>query len=340
MTTTLQAPIASGFGASSTALEVVAGIDLSGKTAIVTGGASGIGVETTRALRTAGARVIVPARDTARASKALASIEGVEVEPMDLADPASIDSFSRRFVEAGSPLHVLVNSAGIMATPLERDARGIESQLATNHVGHFQLTLGLWPALTEAHGARVVAVSSWGHRYSPFVFEDPQFERRDYDRWSAYGQSKTANILFALALDVRGKEHGVRAFSLHPGTIIATSLSKHLSADELHATGVIDASGAPILDPARNLKTPEQGAATSVWCATSPRLHGMGGLYCENCDVAPLLDTSDDATTNAAQRKTGSGTRGVLPYAVDPASAERLWRWTEALLGPEVERSR
>jgi NAD(P)-dependent dehydrogenase (short-subunit alcohol dehydrogenase family) len=225
----MQNPIGSGFGAASTAQEVVKGVDLSNKVAIVTGGYSGIGVETTRALTSAGAKVIVPARDLDKAATALKGLDGVEIEAMDLLDPASIDAFAETFLASGRPLHILVSSAGIMACPLTRDSRGYESQFATNHLGHFQLVTRLWRALRQANGARVVSVSSWGHRRSPIVFDDPNFERREYDRWSAYGQSKTANILFALALDERGKAEGVRAFSLHPGSIVGTGLEKHLS---------------------------------------------------------------------------------------------------------------
>jgi NAD(P)-dependent dehydrogenase (short-subunit alcohol dehydrogenase family) len=226
---TPQARIESGFGAASTAAEVIRGCDLGGKIAVVTGGYSGIGRETTRALRSAGAKVIVPARDHDKAATALEELDGVEIEAMDLLDPASIDAFAERFLASGRPLHILVNSAGIMACPLARDARGYESQFATNHLGHFQLVARLWPALRQANGARVVSVSSWGHRHSPILSEDLNFERRDYDRWSAYGQSKTANILFSLALEARGMAEGMRAFSLHPGSIVGTGLEKHLS---------------------------------------------------------------------------------------------------------------
>jgi NAD(P)-dependent dehydrogenase (short-subunit alcohol dehydrogenase family) len=331
---TPQTPIGSGFGAASTAAEVIRDCDLSGKIAIVTGGYSGIGLETTRALRSAGARVVVPARDHDKAAAALAGLDGVEIEAMDLLDPATIDAFAERFLASGQSLPILVNSAGIMACPLARDGRGYESQLATNHLGHFQLVARLWPALRRASGARVVSVSSWGHRRSPVVFEDPNFERRDYDRWSAYGQSKTANILFALALDERGRAEGVRAFSLHPGSIVGTGLEKHLSGAELRAAGVVDEHGKPILDPTRNLKTVEQGAATSVWCATSPQLAGMGGVYCENCDIAPLVAEKNETNRgNDAIRRTGSFSLGVMPYAVDSEAADRLWRLSEQLLG-------
>jgi NAD(P)-dependent dehydrogenase (short-subunit alcohol dehydrogenase family) len=335
---TLQKPIGSGFAAASTAGDVLKGLDLSGKIAIVTGGYSGIGLETTRALRSAGARIIVPARDHDKAATALEGLDGVEIEAMDLIDPASIDAFAERFLASGQPLHILVNSAGIMAAPLARDARGYESQFATNHLGHFQLVVRLWPALRQANGARVVSVSSWGHRYSPVVFEDPNFERRDYDRWSAYGQSKTANILFAVALDERGKADGVRAFSLHPGSIVGTGLEKYLSDEELRAFGVIDENGKPIRDPARQLKTVEQGAATSVWCATSPQLDGTGGVYCENCDIAPLVPTEDQANSRMdVIRQGGSLPLGVMPYAVDTEAADRLWNLSERLTGSAIQ---
>jgi NAD(P)-dependent dehydrogenase (short-subunit alcohol dehydrogenase family) len=332
--TSLQKPIDSGFSAASTASDVIKGLSLTGKVAIVTGGYSGIGLETVRALHAAGATVIVPARDIVRAAEALKGLEGVRIEAMDLIDPASINSFAARFLVSGDALHILVNSAGIMACPLARDTRGYESQFATNHLGHFQLVARLWSALRRANGARVVSVSSWGHRYSPVVFEDPNFEHRDYDRWAAYGQSKTANVLFAVALDERGKADGVRAFSLHPGTIVGTGLDKHVTEEELRAAGVIGENGKPILDPAKNMKTVEQGAATSVWCATSRQLDGIGGVYCENSNIAPLLSKEDEARrTSPAIGKTGTLSLGVMPYAVDPDSAARLWNMSEQLLG-------
>jgi NAD(P)-dependent dehydrogenase (short-subunit alcohol dehydrogenase family) len=322
---TLQQPIGSGFGAASTAADTLRGIDLTGKVAIVTGGGAGIGVETTRALRGAGATVIVPARDRTKAATALVGLD-VEIAPMDLGDPASIAAFAAGFLASGRPLHILIHSAGIMATPFARDARGFESQFATNHVGHFQLATLLWPALQQANGARVVSVSSWGHRYSNVVLDDLHYERREYNPWIGYGQSKTANVLFAVALDARGQGDNIRAFALHPGTIASTDLGRYVSKADLRKAGVIDDHDRPILDPDRQLKTPEQGAATSVWCATSPRLAGMGGVYCENADIAPIVD---DAT---AARQFASRPNGVLPYAIDRAAAEQLWTVTERLL--------
>lgn len=322
---THQIPLGSGFGAFTTASEVISGIDLSGKTAIVTGGTSGIGLETTQALCNAGAHVIVPARDHDKAAIQFQGIDGVQIEAMDLMDPLSIDAFAERFLATGLSLHILVNSAGIGGAPLTRDARGYERHFATNHLGHFQLAIRLWPALRQANGARVVAVSAWAHSRAPIVFEDPNFEHRDYVPWLAYGQSKTANILFALELDARAKAHGVRAFSLHPGSIVGTGLSQYLSPELLRAAGLVDEHGKPILDPEKGLKTVEQGAATSVWCATSPQLEGMGGLYCQDCDIAPLVSEEN------AANPFGSIPLGVMPHAVDRQAAERLWRLSEQL---------
>jgi len=318
--TTPQQPIGSGFGAETTATEVIRGVDLSGKNAIVTGGYSGIGLETARAILSAGAKVVVPARDLAKARNALASVRSATIETIDLMDPVSIDAFATWFVDSGQPLHILVNNAGIMANPLTRDDRGYESQFATNHLGHFQLTVRLWPALQRANGARVVSLSSVGHRRAQIDFEDPNFERREYDRWAAYGQSKTANALFALSLDSVGEPHGIRAFSVHPGGVI-TDLIRHMSAEELRGYGVLDGQGRPIIDPARNMKTPEQGAATSVWCATSSQLEGLGGVYCENCDIA--IQVPGDSTE----------LRGVRPWAINRTFARELWNLSERLTG-------
>ncbi|MGV6876786.1 oxidoreductase [Pseudochelatococcus sp. B33] len=314
-----QKPIGSRFNAASTAREVVEGVDLSGKTAIVTGGYSGLGVETTRALVGAGATVIVPARDQLKAKRTLAGIGNVSIEAMDLTDPASIAAFAARIVAAGVPVSILVNSAGIMAAPLARDAEGRESQFATNHLGHFRLVAGLWPALVKAGGARVVSVSSRGHQIGPVDFDDYDFRTRPYDKWQAYGQSKTANALFALGLDRRGASAGVRAFSLHPGVIL-TDLARHLSEDEINAFDVYDENGSRRVDPTRDLKSPEQGAATSIWAATSPQLDGLGGVYCEDCEVAlPQAEAPGD--------------KGVAPWAMDPDEAERLWTLSERLTG-------
>ncbi|MEU0785766.1 oxidoreductase [Streptomyces sp. NPDC006173] len=325
--TTAQQPLHSGFGPASTAEEVAAGVDLTGRVAIVTGGYSGIGLETVRVLRAAGAEVVVPARDPARAAAALDGIDGVEVAAMDLIDPASVDAFAEGFLASGRPLHLLVASAGIMATPLTRDARGYEAQFATNHLGHFQLVSRLWPALLAADGARVVVVSSRGHRFSPVDLDDPNFEHTPYEPFLAYGRSKTANALFAVELDRRGRAEGVRAFAVHPGTIVDTGLAKHLSEDALRAAGAVEEDGTPVRDTARQLKTVPQGAATSVWCATSPLLDGLGGVYCENCDISPLVPPED----RDAWLRDEKAPAGVLAYAVDPEQAARLWDLSERL---------
>lgn len=318
---TPQVPIGSGFGAASTAEDVIAGHDLLGKVAIVTGGYSGLGLETARVLAAAGARVVVPARNLEKASAAVETIPGLTLEKLDLTDPGSIDDFAERFLDSGQALHLLINNAAVMANPLTRDARGYESQFSTNHLGHFQLTARLWPALVKAEGARVVAVSSRGHVFSGVDFDDPNFENREYAPYIAYGQSKTANALFAVSLDALGAKHGVRAFSLHPGGIVTTNLIRHQSMDYLKASGYLDEDGKPVIDPEKNKKTIEQGASTTVWCAVSDKLDGLGGVYCENCDIAPAVPTESIEIL------------GVRPWATDPELAERLWQLSERLTG-------
>jgi len=325
---TPQTPIGSGFSATSTAEQVIEGHDLTGRVVIVTGGYAGLGLETVRVLSKAGATIIAPARDIPKAEKALAGIDGVEIEAMDLIDPASIDAFAERFLASGRPLHLLVNSAGIMAPPLTRDARGFESQFATNHLGHFQLTARLWPALVAANGARVVALTSLGHRYSPVVFEDWNYEHREYQKWAGYSQSKTANSLFAVGLDKRGKSHGVRAFAVHPGGIL-TDLTRYLTREELLAGGAIDEEG----HPTARMKTLEQGAATTVWCAVSSSLDGMGGVYCENCDVAPIFPEDPSLPADTTMSANSAQSFGVRNWAVNPEFAERLWTLSEELTG-------
>jgi NAD(P)-dependent dehydrogenase (short-subunit alcohol dehydrogenase family) len=322
---TTQAPIHSGFGPATTAREVLEGIDLNGKVAIVTGGYSGIGLETTRALAEAGATVIVPARTPDKARKALNAIPRVEQSRLDLLDPGSVDGFASEFLASGRPLHILINNAGIMATPLTRDARGYESQFSANHLGHFQLTARLWPVLRNTLGARVISLSSRGHQRAGIDFDDPQFERRAYDRWQAYGQSKTANVLFAVELDRRGEAGGIRAFAVHPGAIL-TDLGRHMTDEELRSYGISPDSRLSIpagksVAEGGDFKTLEQGAATSVWCATSPQLARMGGIYCQDVDVAPILQ--EPAASNV----------GVRPYAIDPGAAEHLWTLSEELTG-------
>ncbi|MXM67356.1 SDR family NAD(P)-dependent oxidoreductase [Streptomyces sp. HUCO-GS316] len=304
---TAQHRIGTGFGARSTAADVLAGIDLTGRLAIVTGGYSGIGLETTRALAGAGARVVVPARRPRTAREAVADLDGVEVDELDLGDLESVRGFAERFLASGRTVDFVINNAGIMACPETRVGPGWEAQFATNHLGHFALVNRLWPAI-EAGGARVVAVSSRGHHIAGVNWDDLDWRRR-YDKWEAYGQAKTANILFAVHLDRLGRNHGVRAFSLHPGGIL-TPLQRHLPKEEMMAAGWIDEEGNPI--PQEGLKTPSQGAATQVWAATSPRLDGVGGVYLEDCDIA--------------EPAPADGTRtGVKDWATDPEQAARLW---------------
>jgi NAD(P)-dependent dehydrogenase (short-subunit alcohol dehydrogenase family) len=318
MTTTFtpQAPIGSGFGAASTAKEVIAGIDLAGKNVIVTGGYSGLGFEVTRALVGAGASVTVPARRPEVAREALKDVN-VEIATLDLGDLDSIRAFAESYLATGKPLDILINNAAIMAAPLTRVGDGWESQFATNHLGHYALTNLLWPALKKADGARVVELSSSGHKLSPIRFDDYNFAT-DYDKWVAYGQAKTANSLFAIKLDDLGQKDNVRAFAVHPGGIM-TPLQRHLPREEMIASGWMDEEG----NVNSRFKSTEQGAATTVWAATSPRLSGLGGVYCEDCDIA----RPTDAASSEARIS------GVNAHAIDHVAADRLWTLSAELTG-------
>jgi NAD(P)-dependent dehydrogenase (short-subunit alcohol dehydrogenase family) len=324
----LQKPVNSGFGTTSTVHDVIKGIDLHGKTAIVTGGYAGIGLETVKAFVAAGAKVIIPARDIHKAASNLRGVNNVTIEEMDLMDTESISTFADKFLSANDALHILVNNAGIMWVPLQRDKRGYESQLATNHLGHFQLTAKLWPALKKANGARVVNVSSYGHQMAPFNFDDPNFMNREYETLQGYGQSKTANNLFAVELDYHGKAFGVRAFSLHPGSVIGTDLGRVAPMALFQQMGTHDEKGNIKPEVAAKLKNVEQGAATSVWCATSSQLNGIGGVYCENVDVAELDEGNIEHNYDDP-----SSLRGVKPYSVDAENAKKLWALTEEMTG-------
>ena len=297
-----------GFGFHTTAEEVVAGIDLTGKRVVVTGGASGIGIPTSRALAKAGAEVTLAVRNP-DAAQALAAEIGANVRRLDLADLASVDAFTRGW---DGPLHILVNNAGIMATPeLELSPEGFELQFATNHLGHFALATGLHGALA-AEGARVVSVSSRAHLRSPVVFDDINFAFREYEPFLGYGQSKTANVLFAVGATERWARDGIFANALMPGGI-ATKLQRHMDPGYIER---VRASGFA-------LKSPQQGAATSVYVATSPDLEGIGGRYYEDVAEAPVLDRREDG--------------GVARYALDPGNAERLWALSEtAVAGRQV----
>ncbi len=315
---TPQAPIGSGFNHHTTAAMVVEGMDLSGCTAIVTGGYSGLGLETVRALAGAGVSVSVPARrpDHARGVFAASDLGGVEVFELDLGDLSSVQNFTNTYLKSGAGLDILINNAAIMACPETRVGPGWEAQFATNHLGHFALVNGLWPLLSDG-GARVVALSSTGHKRSGIHFEDPQFTQ-GYEKWEAYGASKTANSLFAVQLDAFGADHGVRAFAVNPGGIM-TGLQRHLRQEEMVAAGWMDEAG----KVRAGFKTPEQGAATSVWAATAPMLDGKGGVYCEDCDVASPTDPQSEFARFA----------GVDAYAVDPEQARRLWELSAELTG-------
>ncbi|MDT7840593.1 SDR family NAD(P)-dependent oxidoreductase [Streptomyces justiciae] len=311
---TAQHKIGSGYDAHSTADDVLAAIDLSGKLAVVTGGYSGLGLETTRALTKAGARVVVPARRPDTAREALAGIDGVEVDTLDLGDLDSVRAFAERFLASGRTIDLMIDNAGIMACPETRVGPGWEAQFATNHLGHFALVNRLWPAIAPG-GARVVSVSSRAHHFSGMRWDDVHW-RQGYDKWEAYGQAKTANVLFAVHLDKLAADQGVRAFSLHPGGI-HTPLQRHIPKEEMIERGWIDEDG-NLLNPGA-FKTPEQGAATQVWAATSPQLDGMGGVYLEDCDIAePAVDGE---------------TSGVKAWATDPEQAARLWELSAELTG-------
>ncbi|MBF9132024.1 SDR family NAD(P)-dependent oxidoreductase [Plantactinospora sp. S1510] len=299
--------ISTPFSAESTTAEVAAGVDLPGRRVIVTGGASGIGIETARALAGSGAEVTLAVRDPAAGERTAEDIAGttgnqrILVAPLDLADQASIASFVASWT---GPLHILVNNAGVMASPELRTPQGWELQFATNHLGHFALTTGLHRALASAGGARVVSVSSSAHLRSPVVFDDIHFRERPYEPWSAYAQSKTANVLLAVEATRRWADDGITANALMPGGI-RTNLQRHITEEDLERMRA-QAGVATFV-----WKTPEQGAATSVLVATSPLLDGVGGRYFENC-------------AEAEPHRPGTLT-GVAAHALDPEAAARLW---------------
>ncbi len=328
----LQHPLHTDYNAHTTTTEVIEGVDLSGKIAIVTGGNTGIGLETTKTLAAAGATVIVPARDVEKARKNLEGIAHVEIEAMDFMHPASIDAFALKFLASRRPLHLLINNAGIMWVPFRKDERGIESQLATNYIGQFHLTARLWPALKQANGARVVNVSSLGHQMGDISFEDPNFQHRGYETLQAYGQSKTASNLFALELDNRAKAYHVRAYSLHPGSIGGTELAREAPVELFKKMGFLDDNGNIRPEVLASLKTIPQGAATTVWVATSPLLDNIGGVYCEDGDIAELISDSPSAEPGARHYQ-----RGVMAYSLDAAKAEHLWTLTEEMTGIEFD---
>lgn len=307
------------FDAQSTASEVLEGIDLTGKVAVVTGASGGLGEETARALAAHGARVVFTARDPKKGEASLRRIrestssDRLELEALELASLESVRACAGRLLARHAAIHLLINNAGVMARPLARTAEGYEMQLASNHIGHFLLAGLLLPALRRGAPSRVVALSSVGHRVSPLNFEDPNFERRPYNPWIAYGQSKTANILFAVEFERRFGREGMHAYALHPGAI-NTDLNRHLSAEEVAAVA------ARLPPEKRRLKTVASGAATTVYAATTPDLEGRGGVYLEDCHIADIDDSK-------------GANEGVKSYALDPAAALQLWKVSEKMVG-------
>lgn len=303
-----QQSLTSAFGYRSTAAEVIAGHDLAGKRAIVTGGYSGLGLETVRALADAGVEVVVPARRPDVAAAALADLPAVHVHPLDLGDLDSVASFTERMRAEGASIDLVMNVAGVMASPFALTPQGWESQFGTNHLGHFALVAGVADLL--APGARVIAYSSGAHFRAPVRFDDINFAETPYDPWVAYGQSKTADALFAVGLDGRAAARGIHAYSVHPGGIL-TDLQRHLPREEMVRRQWMDADGTP--NP--RFKTPAQGASTGLWAATAPELADRGGVYCEDCAVSRIVPA------DAADLTAG----GVKEWAVDVDAADRLW---------------
>ncbi|MGE0665528.1 MAG: SDR family NAD(P)-dependent oxidoreductase [Sphingomonadales bacterium] len=310
------------FGADSTTDEVLQGIDLTGKQALVTGGSTGLGKETVRALASRGAKVTLAARDPAKGEAAAAEIrastgnQDIDVAQVELSVPDSVRAFAKQWLAGHGPLNLLINNAGVMACPLMRTAEGWEMQFATNHLGHFLLTNLLMPALKAGAPARIVNLSSAGHRFSDVHFDDIHFNGRDYEKWSSYGQSKTANVLFSVELSKRLAPFGITANAVHPGGI-QTELGRHLTdADREALMARVKAAG----QGGFKFKTIPAGAATSVWAATAPELEGRGGLYLEDCHVGEL-------------KTDPSASAGYFAYATDAANAARLWSVSEETLG-------
>ena len=319
--------MAGNFNHQSTADDVLEGINLQDKRVLVTGGASGIGAETVRAMAAKGAEVIIAARNQLQAEEVQAAAvaatgnQNISIVSLDLASLVKVDAAAREFLQRFDRLDVLINNAGVMACPFDKTVDGFELQFGSNHLGHFYLTKLLMPALLNAESARVVALTSMAHRMSPVVFDDLQYERREYEKWQAYGQSKTANALFAVGLSARYANQGVEAFSVHPGAI-ATPLGRHLSDAEIQQ--LINANQTSANNPEAaegGIKTVAQGAATSCYAATAAELTGKGGAYLEDCQIAQVV--ADDPNFRG----------GVRDYAIDPSHADQLWSISEELIG-------
>jgi NAD(P)-dependent dehydrogenase (short-subunit alcohol dehydrogenase family) len=311
----------SNFGYRSTALEVVNGINLSDKNAIVTGGYSGIGIETVIALASAGANVTIACRDLPRAEDVVNELNNrgllgtVDAQLLDLGSLQSVKNFTDSYRASHTSLEILINNAGVMACPSDTTIDGFERQFGTNHLGHYALSRLLLPLLLNAEYARVVCLSSTGHMISPVVFDDINFNQRAYDAWSSYGQAKTANSLTAVALQQLYGSKGIDAFAVHPGGIM-TSLQRHMDKEDIEARGWVDAEG----NVNERFKTVEQGASTSTWAATSAQLTGKGGVYLEDCDVAEVVASRPEFP------------KGVIAYAVDADAAKQLWQVSESMI--------
>ncbi len=322
MAQTDQVPVNSAFQAKSTGQEVLMDIHLDGKVAIVTGGYSGIGLETTRALAAKGVKVIVPVRSLQKAKDNLEAIEGeIYIEEMDLADLGSVAKFAHKMLGELDKLDLLINNAGVMASPERRVGPNWEYQFGINHMGHFALTTTLMPLLKKTPDTRVVALASTAHKISDVLWDDIQFSNDNYDKWVAYGQSKTANALFANGLSRRLKDSGGLAFSVHPGGIF-TPLQRDLPKEEMIALGWLGEDGEPSELAKQGFKTPEQGCSTTLWTATSELLKDKPGVYCEDCNIA--------APTNPESPL--ARYMGVNAHACDDESAEKLWKVSEDLL--------
>ncbi|NIJ40328.1 NAD(P)-dependent dehydrogenase (short-subunit alcohol dehydrogenase family) [Parvibaculum indicum] len=322
MSTSDQQPLHSGFNGKTSVGEVLEGAELSGKTAIVTGGYSGIGLELVRAMAERGAKIVVPVRSPEKARESLVGIAGdIVPHEMDLGDLASVRRFAGEVTDTAPRLDFLINNAGIMACPETRVGPGWEAQFGVNHMGHFALARALWPLLTASPGLRVVALSSTGHKRSDVLWDDIQFGKTPYDKWVAYGQAKTANALFANALSRRLGDTGGLAFSVHPGGIF-TPLQRHLAQEEMIALGWLNENGELSELAKQGFKTPEQGCATTAWAATSSLLEGKPGVYCEDCDIAQPTDPESPFARF----------RGVDAHACNDEAAERLWEISERLL--------
>jgi NAD(P)-dependent dehydrogenase (short-subunit alcohol dehydrogenase family) len=316
----------SHFDGKTTTDEVLSGVDLSGKTAFVTGGASGIGQEAARAMAAKGAQVIIAARDPDKGKAAVTQIrEGSDSDTVqfiacDLASLESIRHCAREARERYAAIDLQINNAGVMACPLSRTAEGFEMQFGTNHLGHFLLTNLLMPLIESGQNQRIVNLSSRGHHRDQVHFDDPNYSTRDYEKWAAYGQSKTANVLFTVALEARLAGKGIHAYAVHPG-VIATNLGRHMTAEDMAMMTKLIEAQSPDTKAGGGLKSIPQGAATTCFAATAPQLEGKGGVYCEDCHVAEINDNNPSGD--------------VKTYAVDPDKAEKLWALSERLVGQE-----